>query len=399
MNHEALREQLVDLALGLLAPGQAREVEAHAAGCPECAAALAGLRQTRAAVGGLPPLPAPERGEAILLAAARQAASRRQASRPRLLPGWLWGAAVGAATAAAVALVTFRLSTSSPPSRFDEGRDALLGQPTVVAAAPEPPAAPSVAGASAQAPAPSQAPALEPRRRAAADDQGARRQVSPPPAEQHARVEAIQVAREEAAPQLGPPSSGGSRGAIGIGGADMASSSAAAVRPAQADLAKAEVALDASQPAAASAPAPAAPAALAAPAARAKAAAEAKVAAPRPPPAPAAMTTQGPPPDPARAERRAFPGCPAERERTFTRDAAGRLLGRQRAGTLGGVDYRAEERYADDGRLEGAHLRLGERELTLDAAALARVGLEPFPGLRLAPSAAAALAEPPACGP
>ena len=74
MTHDALRDLVVDLAIGALAPRQAAEVEAHAEGCAECRAALAGLRATRALVAGLPPLPAPAHGEGLLLAAAREAA-------------------------------------------------------------------------------------------------------------------------------------------------------------------------------------------------------------------------------------------------------------------------------------------------------------------------------------
>jgi hypothetical protein len=113
----------------------------------------------------------------------------------------------------------------------------------------------------------------------------------------------------------------------------------------------------------------------------------------------AGLAAPSPPRGAPRAETRTFPDCPGERTRTLQRDEAGRLLRRERAGTLGGLEYRAEERFGADGRLSGATLRLGGREVRLGADELEAAGLEPYPGLRLAPTAASAEAAPPGCAP
>ncbi len=83
MTHEELRDRLLDLACGELSPRDARAVEEHAAACEVCGAELARLRGTRRIMAALPEEPAPERGERILLAAAREAADggARSASR------------------------------------------------------------------------------------------------------------------------------------------------------------------------------------------------------------------------------------------------------------------------------------------------------------------------------
>ena len=99
MNHAAASEKLLELAYGELPPREARVVEAHVAGCDACRAELSSIRETRALMAQLPSEPPPERGEAIVLAAAREAAAAR---RPRpLLPTWLWAGTAGAMAASA----------------------------------------------------------------------------------------------------------------------------------------------------------------------------------------------------------------------------------------------------------------------------------------------------------
>src|SRR5512147_3342395 len=100
-SHETYREQLLELAYGELGRREARALRAHLEGCPECRAELSRMTATRSAMSALSNEPAPERGEAILLAAAREATRDRR--RP-WLPSWVWGASIGAVGAAAVAL-------------------------------------------------------------------------------------------------------------------------------------------------------------------------------------------------------------------------------------------------------------------------------------------------------
>uniref|UniRef100_UPI001F56C076 anti-sigma factor family protein n=1 Tax=Anaeromyxobacter oryzisoli TaxID=2925408 RepID=UPI001F56C076 len=125
MTHETAREALLDLAYGELPAREAREVEAHAAGCDECGAALRRLRETRALVSALPPEPAPEAGERILLAAAREAVRDRR--RRRWMPSWLWRGTIAAVTAAAAVALSYRLYALRPARLEREDPDALLG--------------------------------------------------------------------------------------------------------------------------------------------------------------------------------------------------------------------------------------------------------------------------------
>jgi hypothetical protein len=84
VNCESARERLLDRAYGELAPGEARELEAHLAGCAACRAEAARIEETRGLYRRLGEEPAPG-GEGILLAAARQAAGEARPRRPRLL--------------------------------------------------------------------------------------------------------------------------------------------------------------------------------------------------------------------------------------------------------------------------------------------------------------------------
>jgi hypothetical protein len=72
---------------------------------------------------------------------------------------------------------------------------------------------------------------------------------------------------------------------------------------------------------------------------------------------------------------------------------------RDRVGLLGGAEYLAEEWFGEDGALRRAVVRVGLQERELSAADAARAGVAPVAGLRRAPSAAAAEADPPACAP
>jgi anti-sigma factor RsiW len=379
MNHEALREAVVDLALGLLEPRQAREVEAHLAGCPACAAELASLRETRSAMTALPPLPAPERGEAILMAAARQAAEAAADRRPRL-PRWFWGAAIGAATAAAALLVTVRLG-QAPSSSFQDRADVEESFVRAPATAPvgAPPA--SAANARPSRPAPGAGPvakvspppppprAAAPLAEAAVDAPPER--ASEPTLEFKLEGSGAGVARREEREAVGseralPPPAGGALAAAppAVAPPDLKRRDATAAFEDRAAPATSE-----------GAPPPSA----------------AKGAAARLRPEALAPAVQG--------ELEGPPDCPRERWRALTRDAAGRVVRRERAGRLAGVDYAVDERFGPGGRLSSAVLRLGARELVLDGATLVGDGLEPIRGLRLAATAAEAEGPAPACPP
>lgn len=164
MSHDELRERLLDLAYGELSPREAREVEAHAEGCEACRAELAAIRGTRQVMSALPVEPAPERGRAVLVAAAREAVRARP---PRGKVGrWLWAGPVLAASLAVVVVVSVRVGERPPPSAGREDPDALLGERRYAEPAPAappavPPAAPREAPAVAAAPAP--APSAPPR--------------------------------------------------------------------------------------------------------------------------------------------------------------------------------------------------------------------------------------------
>jgi hypothetical protein len=122
MSHDALRERLLDLACGELGGRAAQDVEAHAAACASCGAELARLRETLRLVADLPELAAPEGGEGLLLAAAREAVrGRRPAWR---LPRWALSSAAAAAIAV-VGAVSYRILSARPERARPEV--ALLG--------------------------------------------------------------------------------------------------------------------------------------------------------------------------------------------------------------------------------------------------------------------------------
>jgi len=160
MSHDAFTEKLLDLAYGELSPREARKVEAHAASCEACRGEIAHIRETRRVMAGLPQEPAPERGERILLAAAREAAALRAQGQPDeaaperagawgarphrapqqegRFPPWLWGASVVAASLVAVAAVSYRIVAMRPGPLQRGDNEALLGDSPYAARAPSP---------------------------------------------------------------------------------------------------------------------------------------------------------------------------------------------------------------------------------------------------------------------
>lgn len=78
LDHETCCERLLDLRYGELAPREAAEVERHLEGCAGCRAERDRLEATLDAMANLDVPPAPDRGEAVLLAAARAAAGERK---------------------------------------------------------------------------------------------------------------------------------------------------------------------------------------------------------------------------------------------------------------------------------------------------------------------------------
>jgi putative zinc finger protein len=107
MEHD--RSPLAAYALHALDPDEAREVDAHVAGCDECRAELAELTALEAALGEVPPEAfldgPPEGGDLMLQRTLRQVRAERaqvvaRTSRPRR---WLAAAAVVALVGAALA--------------------------------------------------------------------------------------------------------------------------------------------------------------------------------------------------------------------------------------------------------------------------------------------------------
>jgi hypothetical protein len=352
MTSEPRREELLDLALGLLEPAEARALEAHAEGCADCRAELGALRETRRLVGGLPPFPAPERGAAVLLAAARQATEAR---KPRwALPRWLAGGALGLAGATALALLVLRGPAAPTSGPLSEDREALLGRAAPAAAPPAAPAAAQAAPAEIAAEETKAGPTTPVAPRPVAP---AEKRAAPPPEERvaardEAREASRAVADEQAAPARKAEAAIGGAGAGRVAPpAPPASSGVAAYREA--------------------------PMAM-----RAQSAAPAEEAAP--------------------AKEAAAP-CRLEQRRQLLRQGAGRLVGRVREGHYpaagGEVALRVEERFGSDGRLLGATVRAGSRLYTVSEEDVAAGRLEPLPGVLLAPTIEAAERTPPRCEP
>ncbi|HEX9242856.1 MAG TPA: zf-HC2 domain-containing protein [Anaeromyxobacter sp.] len=335
MTHDELRERLLELAFGELTPREAREVEEHAGSCEACRAELARLRGTRQVMAALPVEPAPERGEGILLAAAREAAEKRK-ERSRV-SRWLWRGALVAVPVAAVIAVSLRIAGLSPREQAD--RDALLGESRISLAPPEvaePPAAapepaPAKKKSEAAPPASAGPPAREERSRSEQ-----RFATAPPPAPaEPAHPSPIPSPLRGEGQGEGPAQREGAERADRFAAAPAAPppSSAADVAPSRA-LAK-----------------KAAPAPSAARRADGEAGAAAgAVAAPQEPDALAryeALRREGR----LRVETREFPGCPSESWRRIERDPEGRIVSYAWRSEW----YRIEVVYGPDGRWVDKH--------------------------------------------
>ncbi len=369
-SHDTYRDRLLDLAYGELGPREAREVRAHVETCEECRAELARMTSTRSAMSALTDEKAPERGEAVLLAAAREVAMKR---RPRpFVPTWLWRASVGAVAAAAVAVLAIRFSglVRSPASQPQVNE-------LVARSAPEPVKEP------------------EPEKKELAAP-------SPPPTAQPAAP----------SPRSSPPARQ-KRAERGDGYGYAAASPTAPGAAAASATADAT----ANAPAAASAAAPAPPAAREeeqrkqkrdVPAAPRAALAEARTSEGSRIEDPIAHHRRLQAEGRLRVDERAFPSCPGESFRRVEQDEQGRVVKLTRRGVLGGSPYQAELFYGEDGLLEavryqeggvarevrtrGAGARTSDVAGVLAAPGLPARALEPRRAADAGPDA------PPACG-
>jgi hypothetical protein len=339
MTGDAYTDRLLDLAYGELSGREARDVEAHATTCAACRAELARIRETRRIMSALPQEPAPDRGEGILLAAARQASGGR---RPRrVLPPWVLGAAVAACSIVAVAAVSYRIVALRPGPLQRQDAEALLGESRHAR-----PSAPA--------------------------------EVAPAAADRAAE-------KGERAPEAGALAPAPEEGRRPVAGAGRAKSREAEVARAEApEEARREPALaerhaaPAARTFAAPPPAPSAPAV-------APLGPQAEGAAARAAPSAAARDAA------PGAEVRTFPGCEGERVRWVERDPRGRIARYVREGSVGGRRLRIEHLFSPDGALATVAVRdLDAPDAALDAAAL---------GLSLPASAAEAAPDaPPRCG-
>jgi hypothetical protein len=209
---------LLDRAYGELAPGPAREVEAHLADCASCRAEAARIEETRGLYRRLGEEPAPG-GEGILLAAARQAAGAGGTRRPGFLA---WPRlAIGVALVLVVGGVSVKL-LSVRRERTEE-EVVAAGEPRTPPAAPERP--PAAAGAErAAAPAEVAAaprPAASPMQSPAAAPRPPEPRVAAKSAARSAPAEAASGReRLAAADQAAPPEAARSSSAAGGGAAD-----------------------------------------------------------------------------------------------------------------------------------------------------------------------------------
>jgi len=461
-SHDTYRERLLDLAYGELGRRDARALRAHLEGCAECRAELARMTATRSAMSALPPEPAPERGEAVLLAAAREAARER---RPKpFLPSWVWGASVGAVGVAAVALLAVRLAgTVRSPVSQPEGselvsRSAQAGEAKAAAPAAEPaPSAaatpappPAVAGKVTAAPA---KPVPEPGGEAGLRDEveGERRREPSGAATDAGPLGLKERPDRKPAPmkrKAAPPPGGGDEADL-IGGAVGAPHrpdqpdgySRSAGRGSAGGAAKKDALSANGAPAAARSEAP--------PAAEPEPSVSAPSEFARPPP-PAARASEGgeapgleheqdaaaaqekreaPAPLPrageakgrvarsatedaiARHERlraagklhtatASFRDCPGEASRQVERDDEGRVVKVTRRGTVDGTPFEAEQFYGEDGLLGAVRYRAAGavRELHLGGPGAAAAGGVPAFALEPRHAADATLDAPPRCG-
>jgi anti-sigma factor RsiW len=339
MKHESASQKLLELAYGELPAREVRAVEAHAAGCDACRTELARIRETRALMARLPSEPAPVHGEAIVMAAAREAAAARD-RRPRILPAWLWGGGLGAIAVAAVAVVSWQLAKSPPPSAMRHGGSELMG---TAPAAPPP------------APAPA---------RGLVEDKAVAEVAATPEKKAAARL----VAKSKEAPSLSPAPAGERPGEGGVAAAPpanvwapppataapsaRASSGAAEKREQLSDayVAPAPSREEAEPSAKAEAPAPA----------RARSA-ERKLAA-------AGPAAPEPPHAPGKVLVRSFGSCPGERRRIVEYGWDGKVVRYVREGGLRTVEHR----FDPEGRLVAAFAieRGVRRPLPLDVPGL-----------------------------
>ncbi len=387
MTRDAYTDRLLDLAYGELSRREAREVEAHAASCEACGAELGRIRGTRRIMAALPDEPAPDRGERILIAAAREAAEAR---RPRrLVPRWLLGGAVAAASLAVVAVVSYRVIEIAP--RRDD-RTALLGESPYAT----PPPAPEP---QASAPPPAQAEGGAADRDAARPAPEAKGIVAEPP-----RIAAApRPSRREAPPSAPPARDGLQAYASPPPPAPAPAPSARLEAESRGRVAAAERPADEAPKASAEAAAP--PAMAAAPSASAAQPPRAAAGAAPERASPGAMRKSAAAPEaragygaadtsaaaPLHAEVRRFPGCEGEALRRVEVDARGRTVRYVREGRVGGRRLRIDHAFDPDGRPAGVTVTdLDAPGVAVDARAL---------GLSLPASAGeAGIDAPPRCG-
>jgi hypothetical protein len=231
MNHEACRELLVDLAYGELSRRKAAEVERHLAECETCKVERDHLDATVGAMRRLEAPPGRERGEAVLVAAARKAAEERRRDSFRLaLSGFGIRIAAGSAFAMVAAFLLVSVRHGLRPPTEDVVRapgPASSAEPAPVAAAPQlapAEAAPSLrAGGESPSAQPGATPRGEPPRRELPRATAAKKSAAPdrtaslsaPPAADLDRQGGDEEARGPRGPQTAkaapPRGSGGAR--------------------------------------------------------------------------------------------------------------------------------------------------------------------------------------------